>query len=173
MDPIRYPNPFAFDPERFLVKDTPMRWGGGPDSDRDQLSCFSPHSDLHSKHCRSRLVTFSAGVDDSVKGVTSRKLHCSSSYPGFSGESISRLLSIPILETPSSPISMTRSALLRIVLSAFRKSSRRLSGRDRRSMPVSSNGPLKRLRVNGKHWVSRLTSGSDLSRPTLSLPLGI
>ncbi|TFK33619.1 cytochrome P450 [Crucibulum laeve] len=35
MDPIRYPNPTAFQPERFMTKDKPMRWGSGPDTDRD------------------------------------------------------------------------------------------------------------------------------------------
>ncbi|TFK36297.1 cytochrome P450 [Crucibulum laeve] len=36
MDPIKYPNPTAYQPERFLMEDGKMRWGSGPESrDRD------------------------------------------------------------------------------------------------------------------------------------------
>ncbi|RDB14793.1 hypothetical protein Hypma_016543 [Hypsizygus marmoreus] len=35
MDPTRFPNPTAFQPERFLTKDQNVRWGSGPDQDRD------------------------------------------------------------------------------------------------------------------------------------------
>ncbi|KAF9464067.1 cytochrome P450 [Collybia nuda] len=35
MDPARYPNPTAFQPERFFVDNKPTRWGSGPDQDRD------------------------------------------------------------------------------------------------------------------------------------------
>jgi len=40
MDPNRYPNPQAFDPERFYNKDTPTRWGSGPDSDKRDHYAF-------------------------------------------------------------------------------------------------------------------------------------
>ncbi|KAF8074119.1 cytochrome P450 [Lyophyllum atratum] len=35
MDPARFPNPTAFQPERFLDRANPTRWGSGPDQDRD------------------------------------------------------------------------------------------------------------------------------------------
>ncbi|SJL15448.1 related to Cytochrome P450 [Armillaria ostoyae] len=35
MDPARYPNPTAFQPERFYVPGKPTRWASGPDQDRD------------------------------------------------------------------------------------------------------------------------------------------
>ncbi|KAF8881878.1 cytochrome P450 [Infundibulicybe gibba] len=38
MDPARYPNPTAFQPERFLRDGKPMRWGSGPDSDLMSLA---------------------------------------------------------------------------------------------------------------------------------------
>lgn len=43
-DPERYPNPFAFDPERFMTGENPVRWASGPDNQgRDQLSWLSIH----------------------------------------------------------------------------------------------------------------------------------
>jgi len=35
MDPVRFPNPTAFQPERFLDTTRAVRWGSGPDQDRD------------------------------------------------------------------------------------------------------------------------------------------
>ncbi|KAF9489007.1 cytochrome P450 [Pleurotus eryngii] len=35
MDPVRFPNPFAYQPERWYTEGQPTRWGSGPDSDRD------------------------------------------------------------------------------------------------------------------------------------------
>ncbi|ESK98378.1 cytochrome p450 [Moniliophthora roreri MCA 2997] len=32
MDPVAYPNPFAFDPDRFMVKENKGTWASGPDS---------------------------------------------------------------------------------------------------------------------------------------------
>ena len=37
MDPVRYPDPTSFQPERFYAPDEPVRWRSGPESkDRDQ-----------------------------------------------------------------------------------------------------------------------------------------
>ncbi|PFH48603.1 hypothetical protein AMATHDRAFT_81709 [Amanita thiersii Skay4041] len=38
MDPTRYPNPTAFQPERWYTPGSPTRWGSGPDSDRDHYA---------------------------------------------------------------------------------------------------------------------------------------
>lgn len=42
MDPVRYPNPAAFDPARFYDKDKMPKWASGPDSShRDQYVYLS------------------------------------------------------------------------------------------------------------------------------------
>lgn len=113
MDPIKYPNPTAYDPERFLRDDKKIRWGSGPESrDRDQLrtspSSF-PSVQILTKFMSSKTLAMSLdGAAASARAVISPRRRSSSCFRVSSGASISLPLSTPRPATRLSQTSRTR-----------------------------------------------------------------